>query len=346
MNRLAAETLDCLASGAEGANQSAAWPVASLNAVQQAGAMRWSIPVEYGGLSSPVTDLFHGHEQIAAACLTTAFILSQRESAIRQLIKGPQPLRERYLPGLAANQLFATVGLSQLTTSRQHGGPALLATAQSDGRYLLQGEIPWVTGADQADVIIVGATLDDGAQLLFALPTSSPGISFSPPLPLAALTGSRTSVVHCDEVIVEPDWILAGPTERVLGSGGGGGLETSNLALGLATAATSFLEQEMLARDDVRAVAAHFRAVVKDARSQLHSLIESSPAPEATLGVREECTRLALRVSQTSLLVAKGAGFVSPHPAQRWCQQALFFLVWSCPRPVVTGVLNGLLCAD
>jgi hypothetical protein len=50
-----------------------------------------------------------------------------------------------------------------------------------------------------------------------------------------------------------------------------------------------------------------------------------------------------LRATQACLAVSKGAGFVRPHPAQRWARQALFFLVWSCPRPAVEGVLAHFL---
>jgi len=44
-----------------------------------------------------------------------------------------------------------------------------------------------------------------------------------------------------------------------------------------------------------------------------------------------------------ALTVAKGTGFVAPHPVQRWVRQALFFLVWSCPRSVAEGLLLQLL---
>ena len=62
----------------------------------------------------------------------------------------------------------------------------------------------------------------------------------------------------------------------------------------------------------------------------------------AGAGTGRQCTRLALRATQAALLAAKGTGFVAPHPAQRWARQALFFLVWSCPRPVAEGVLGDL----
>ena len=43
-----------------------------------------------------------------------------------------------------------------------------------------------------------------------------------------------------------------------------------------------------------------------------------------------------------SLAAAKGAGYAYRHPAGRWCREALFFLVWSCPQPVVAENLREL----
>ena len=41
---------------------------------------------------------------------------------------------------------------------------------------------------------------------------------------------------------------------------------------------------------------------------------------------------LVLRASQAALAAAEGTGYVVGHPAGRWCREALFFLVWSCPQ--------------
>ncbi len=340
---LSHEIQDLLLHAAEDADRDLNWPSDSMEALRKAGCLGWSVPTEYGGTALTTGDLFTGHEQIASACLTTSFILSQREAAIRRLALGPEHLRQRFLPGLATGELFATVGLSQLTTSRQHGAPALQAVPQSDGSYQLNGTIPWVTGADQADVIIVGATLEDKTQILFALPTGKPGVTFDAPVPLAASSGSRTCAVLCEHVMIESELLLAGPVEQVLGPVGGGGLETSNLALGLSEAATDYLEHEAEIRTDMNEVATHFRSCVDEIRSRLHKLAVSPKNSEATMKIRSECTLLAMRSSQMCLLVAKGAGFVVPHPAQRWSRQAMFFLVWSCPRPVAMGVVESLM---
>ncbi len=43
-----------------------------------------------------------------------------------------------------------------------------------------------------------------------------------------------------------------------------------------------------------------------------------------------------------SLAAAKGTGYMIGHPAGRWCREALFFLIWSCPQPVMSAHLCQL----
>jgi hypothetical protein len=145
-------------------------------------------------------------------------------------------------------------------------------------------------------------------------------------------------------VQVEPGEVLAGPVEKVLGGGkGAGGLETSCLALGLAGAAVDHLHAEGRRRPELREVAERFEAVRRDVRRMLHRLAEVGGEPAAATTLRVRATRLALQATQAALTTSKGTGFVRPHPAQRWARQALFFLVWSCPRPAAEGILNHLL---
>lgn len=338
---LSADILAKLIAGSEQADRDTPWPTAAWEALRQAGALGWSIPHEYGGAGLSAVECLSGLEEIAASCLTTAFALSQREAAIRHLLKGPLPLRERYLPQLARGEIYMTVGLSQLTTSRQHQGPALRATLLSEGRVQLDGEIPWVTGADRAAGIVVGATLPDATQLLLVLRTERVADQIDPPLPLASLGGSRTSLVHCHDVIIEPTEILSGPADSVLGKSGGGGLETSCLAIGLASAAIGYLRGEVTARPTLDAMTSRFESTLRSLRLRLHELAGAAD-PDRTLALRTDSTWLVLRVTQAALMVAKGIGFVAPHPTQRWARQAQFFLVWSCPRPVAEGVLARL----
>jgi butyryl-CoA dehydrogenase len=343
MQSLAGTLEETLLSHAEAADTRTDWPEASWQKLREAGVLRWSVPSRFGGDDRDSFAYLSGTEQIGGACLTSAFILSQRDAAIGRLLAYPvDALRERYLPGLARGDLFMTVGLSQLTTSRQHRPASLQATPLAGRAYRLHGEIPWVSGADRADAFVIGATLADGRQLLIVLPAQSPGVSVDLPMPLAALVGSRTSSVRCLNVVVEKEWVLAGPEEHVLGKSGGGGLETSCLALGLAGAAIDEMRREAGARPDLVLLTTSFETARLEARQQLRHLATSRPAPEHILDFRVVCTRLALRATQALLAISKGTGFVSPHPAQRWARQALFFLVWSCPQPAAKGILAEL----
>jgi hypothetical protein len=58
--------------------------------------------------------------------------------------------------------------------------------------------------------------------------------------------------------------------------------------------------------------------------------------------LRTRANSLVLRSTQVLLAASKGAGYVASHRAGRLAQEALFFLVWSCPQPVVTANLQEL----
>jgi alkylation response protein AidB-like acyl-CoA dehydrogenase len=183
--------------------------------------------------------------------------------------------------------------------------------------------------------------LANGSQILVALPPDRTGVTIDAPLPLASLVGSRTAEVRLNSVETEQDLVLAGPTEQVMGQVGGGGLETTNLALGLSVAAIDLLQASACRRPELEPIVESFRGSADSIRRQLHELVVASDA-DAVMAVRVAGTKLALKTTQTALLFLKGAGFVEPHSAQRLARQALFFLVWSCPRPVASGVRDDL----
>jgi alkylation response protein AidB-like acyl-CoA dehydrogenase len=341
------EALAVLGAHAAEADAEAAWPAASWDALCRAGVPGWVLPRAHGGAERDPLDPLDGYGRLAGACLTTCFILSQRDAAVRRLRdSGHEALCRELLPPLARGERSATVGLSQLTTSRQHVKPTFAAREAGD-HFVLQGTIPWVTGAARADDLIIGAVLDDGRQILAALPRETPGVSVGPPLELAALEGSLTAEVRCREVALDRRRLLAGPAERVMagGRGGTGGLETSCLALGLAGAAVRHLQAEAAARPDLRTSADRLEQTRQGLRAEMHRLAEGAGPPDAAAGLRARANAFVLRATQAALTASKGTGFLRDHPAQRWARQALFFLVWSCPRPAAEATL-ALLAPD
>jgi alkylation response protein AidB-like acyl-CoA dehydrogenase len=164
-----------------------------------------------------------------------------------------------------------------------------------------------------------------------------------PPMTLSALAGSRTTAVHFNQVLLPADEVLIPPMEQVLGKSGGGGLETSCLAIGLARAALDLLRPEAALRVEIAKTLQTLDPQLSQLRTRLHQAAGNPAERDGILELRADCTLFVLRTTQLALLLIKGAGFVKPHPIQRLVQQALFFLVWSCPRPANEKIWKTLL---
>jgi alkylation response protein AidB-like acyl-CoA dehydrogenase len=333
------------------------WPKEQMRWLAEAGVFSWFVPAEYGGTNYSEREQLDGYLAISEACLTTAFVLTQWNAACKRIaISANTGLQSKWLPGMARGELFATVGISHLTTSRQHlHAPVLSARPSDQGGFSLDGFSAWVTGAAEADVIVVGATLENRQQILCAVPRTRPGIASGAGTRLLALSASRTDAVHFKDVTVHAEELIAGPMDNVMqtGTGGGaGGLQTSTLAIGLTFAAVKFLQTEAQSRKELLPVAEKLAADAAQLRSTLFELAagaslqglvrfsHSEGSNEATpVKLREQANSLVLRATHAALAAAKGAGFVADHPAGRWCREALFFLVWSCPQPVLAANL-------
>jgi alkylation response protein AidB-like acyl-CoA dehydrogenase len=327
-----------LADRADALDAGGHWPAEQIALLARGGVFAWFVPAEYGGQG-------WSEAELSAACLTTTFILTQWTASCRRIVASANDgLRARLLPELAAGRQFTTVGISHLTTSRRHlGRPILTAEETADG-YKLDGYSAWVTAAGHADVIVTGGTLADGRQVLLAVPTDLPGIEAAAPARLTALSASHTGELRLRGVHVPRQQLVAGPVENVLAAAAGpatGGLQTSTLAIGLSSAAIRFLRQEGQARPELHDATAALEGECGELTATLLRLAAGEEAAGAT-EFRAKANSLALRATQSALAAAKGAGFAVGHPAGRWCREALFFLVWSCPQPVMAANLCEL----
>lgn len=336
------------------------WPTRQLEMMDAAQVYDWFIPRSLGGLEWNNVDLTEAYIALSQSCLTSTFVLTQRVAAIKRICgSSNHQLRDRLIAGIRSGEVIPTVGISHLTTSRQHvARPVLSAlhvklTEKASGSnetskeldldgFQLDGFSPWVTGAVGATDLLLGAQLENGQQILAIVPCNAAGISIEPGFEMIGLTGTQTGVVRCEQVKIASSEILAGPVEKVLSTFAApatGSTQSSALALGLARAAIGLIEREAIKR---QALTANLKALATQADDlhlrlrQVASGIEVCSNDE----LRTAANSLVLRATQSALVAAKGAGYVSGHPAGRWCQEALFFLVWSCPQ----AVLQANLC--
>ena len=98
------QVLRSIASSADQRDLTGDWPGEDLEDLASIGAMSWTIPREFGGEELSPLALHERYEQIAAASLATALILTQRDSAV-QIIAASQnaALRDGLLPKFVAN---------------------------------------------------------------------------------------------------------------------------------------------------------------------------------------------------------------------------------------------------
>jgi len=332
-------------------DQEHAWPEKSLQAMAEAGVFRWFIPQHLQGWEWNPQQQLAGYLALCHSCLTSTFILTQWQAAVRRILTSQiADIGQDILPKLAAGQCFATVGISHLSTSRQHlNRPMLVATPTAEG-YVFNGSSPWVTGGAYADWIVIGATQPDQSQILALVDGRAAGVTRHDGMALLALSSSCTDRVDLQDVIVPRSHLLAGPALNVMAAGGGsgggtGGLQTSTLAIGLAMQAIEYLFQQAQLRPELLPIAEQFMEGLRPLVQRL-KLATDGKGPIDLAALRQHANSLVLRSTQAALQAAKGAGFVSGHPTGRWAREGLFFLVWSCPPSVIEGNLCELAGAN
>src|SRR5262249_28009985 len=69
-------------------NTASAWPAEQLLLCGEAGVFEWFQPAEQGGQGWSEADLLRGYVKLAAACLTTTFVITQRVGAMQRIAAG------------------------------------------------------------------------------------------------------------------------------------------------------------------------------------------------------------------------------------------------------------------
>lgn len=316
---------------------------------RQHNVFKWFTSSEHGGFGWSTDEIMHGYLEISAACLSTAFILTQRHGAVSRITGSEnKAIKHKLLKELANGETFCSVGISHLTTSHRHLEKPILTAKKCDGGYKLDGFSPWVTGISLADSIVIGATVVEESEkdrfrpnatddeILILVETNRTGVTRPETPHLVALSDSCTGEVRFDNVLVGDENLLGGPIPKIMFQGKGGntgGLQTSTLALGLSDAAITFLEEQSSHRNEFENPATSLRTQYNIAKTKIFALangIETCTSQE----IRATVNSLVLRSTQAAMMAAKGAGYRADHRIGRWCKEALFFLVWSCPQPV------------
>ncbi len=321
------------------------WPDQEWQRIADAGLLRSILPPEFSGIGSNYARILDGYRAVAGGSVAVALILTQRDSAVDLIARGSSRHLHTLLPAHAAGQRCTSVGISQVTTSKGASRPKLRAAESADG-FRLDGLMPWVSGAHACHEIVTAAVLDDGRQILAAVPADAAGVRIDPPMELLALEASGTCVVHCEAVEVSNDWIIKPPSEAALtGRAPVKGLTVTAVGLGLSDRIVLALE-DLRARtpdeiwDPVAPLIARQAELAAEFTRAVETVAKGTPVESTPLRVRlnDLLTRLAVALVN----VGKGSGYVRGQLPERLLREAMFFQVWSSPDPVRAATLQRI----
>jgi len=338
--RLAAQLLGPTAA----ASDAGGVPLSHLRALGEAGLLGLGV----GDDASPAVAR-EVAEVLAAACGSTWFCATQHTTPAAMVAASDDAaLRAELGAPLAAGRLLAGVGFAHV---RRPGPPAVTARRSGDG-WVLDGRLDWVTSWGIADVLLVGAAVDDpGAevaggrgQLVFVVldAVDQPGLSAAP-LGLAAMGGTHTHRVDLDAVAVPP-----GRTAAVVDAAAWRAQDAARTvhatpaSFGPTRAALAQLAALAAARgaDDQAELAQALAGNARALRARAYALREEAdPDPAEALALRAQVVDLGLRATAALVVAQGGSAMLTDDPAQRWAREALFSLVQAQTRTSAAAVV-------
>lgn len=122
------------------------------------------VPEKYGGLDLDMLSYVCALEELAKGSAAIVIGLSVHNSLCCRAVFdcGSEYLKEKYLPGMASGNLFASYCLSEPEAGTDAGSLRCSADEIDDG-YVLNGTKSWVTSAGVAKVFIIFALTDKQA---------------------------------------------------------------------------------------------------------------------------------------------------------------------------------------
>lgn len=172
-----------VATGEQAADRSA-WKVAA-----EIGLTGLCLPGSSGGGDLNALDTALTIEAFGRACPDTGLVFAVCAHLLACAVPirdfGPEELRARLLPGLAAGDIIAANAMTEEDAGSDLS--RLSVTAEADGdHYLLNGEKSFVSNSSRADVFVTYATTDSRAGFLgltaFVVPRDRPGVEVEAPM--------------------------------------------------------------------------------------------------------------------------------------------------------------------
>ena len=315
------------------------FPTAIVKQLGEMGLMGMMVPEQWGGAEMDAVSYAMAMEEIAAACASTAVIMSVNNSLVCYPITayGNDSQKQKFLIPLARGEKLGCFALSEPGHGSDPAGLECLATPVAGG-YKIRGTKNWITNGKEADYCILFATIDRSLGhkgiCAFIVDTRSPGFQVSKLEDKLGITASSTAQLFFDDVFVPEENLLGKRGEGLkiaLSTLDGGRIGIAAQALGIARCAFEASKRFATEREQFGAPIAKLQAIqwfIADMAVRLQSarLLTWSAARAKDSGVKytKEAAMAKLAASEASVWIATkaiqvhgGYGFTKEYVVER-----------------------------
>jgi butyryl-CoA dehydrogenase len=298
------------------------FPTEIVKQLGEMGLMGMMVPEQWGGAGMDTVSYAMAIEEIAAACASTAVIMSVNNSLVCAPINywGNDEQKEKYLKPLARGEKLGCFALSEPGAGSDPAGMKCVAK-KVEGGYRIHGTKNWITNGREADFCVLFATMDPKAGhkaiAAFIVDTKSPGFAVSKLEDKLGITASSTAQLFFDDVFVPESCLLGKEGQGLkiaLHTLDGGRIGIASQALGIAHCALEASKKFAQEREQFGAPIAKLQAIqffIADMATRLQGarLLTWSAAKNKDLGLKytREAAMAKLAASEAAMWIATKA---------------------------------------
>jgi len=364
--------MDKVAPNAAEADELAAFPQASYEALRASDFHAPHIPEAYDGVGADALATVIVIEEVARACASSSLIPAVNKLAtLPWILAADEGLKQRYLPAVARGDALASYCLSE--PSAGSDAVSMTTRAVRDGEdWVLDGVKRWITNAGVSDFYTVFAVTDPGARSkgisAFVVERADEGVSFGVPERKLGIKGSPTAEVYLDSVRI--------PATRMIGPEGSGfatamrtldhtRVTIAAQAVGIAQGALDHALGYVKERQQFGRAIAEFQGCqfmladmgmkLEAARQLTYTAAAKSERGDADLtyfGAAAKCfaSDTAMAVTTDAVQLLGGYGYSRDHPVERMMRDAKITQIYEgtnqvqrivMARQLLSGVLDA-----
>jgi len=345
-----------------------AYPSENLTKLGDLGFLGMMVPTEYDGEGADTVSYALALAEIAAACASTAVIMSVHNSIVCQSILrfGSKNQKETYLRPLARGEYIGAFALTEPHAGSDPVSQDTTAVRQGD-HYILNGTKRFITSGRYSGLVIVTAKTDPDARhkgiSAFIVPKDTPGLAVGHEEDKMGLRASDTTDLLFEECQV--------PAANLLGREGqgfkiamtaldGGRIGIAAQSLGVAQAAFEAAVKYVKNRAQFGQKVSKFQGVrwmVADMATQIEAARQLMLSAAAMKDRGENFTQRASmaklfasemvnQVTAQALQLHGGYGFIKDYPVERYYRDARVFTIYEGTSEIQRVVISNHIFKD